>query len=184
MHTYSPTGVCSREITFDIIQNKVVKVNFIGGCDGNLKGLSSLIEGMDVDDAIKRLQGITCGSKNTSCPDQLSKALQEAKKNKIRKVYHTFLILLIFSYLLPYIVTHKLKSYLPLHNKIFLYYSILYSPLNIHNSYYILMQCALIPLNFPLYHYGVLLLILYLLVVLMFLSCLLLVYLLICLILK
>lgn len=82
MHTYSPTGVCSREITFDIIQNKVVKVNFLGGCDGNLKGLSSLIEGMDVDKAIKRLQGITCGSKNTSCPDQLSKALQEAKKIK------------------------------------------------------------------------------------------------------
>ncbi len=67
---------------FDIIQNKVVKVNFLGGCDGNLKGLSSLIEGMDVDEAIKRLQGITCGSKNTSCPDQLSKALQEAKKIK------------------------------------------------------------------------------------------------------
>ncbi|EPS51700.1 hypothetical protein CFSAN002367_05433 [Clostridium botulinum CFSAN002367] len=69
-----------KKITFDILNNKVVKVNFLGGCDGNLKGLSSLIEGMDIDDAIKRLQGITCGSKNTSCPDQLSKALQEAKK--------------------------------------------------------------------------------------------------------
>ncbi|ABS33892.1 MULTISPECIES: TIGR03905 family TSCPD domain-containing protein [Clostridium] len=80
MYTYSPIGVCSKKITFDILNNKVVKVNFLGGCDGNLKGLSSLIEGMDIDDAIKRLQGITCGSKNTSCPDQLSKALQEAKK--------------------------------------------------------------------------------------------------------
>lgn len=80
MYTYSPIGVCSKKITFDILNNKVVKVNFLGGCDGNLKGLSSLIEGMDIDDVIKRLQGITCGSKNTSCPDQLSKALQEAKK--------------------------------------------------------------------------------------------------------
>ncbi|HCL4439489.1 hypothetical protein AL714_08150 [Clostridium botulinum] len=80
MYTYSPIGVCSKKITFDILNNKVVKVNFLGGCDGNLKGLSNLIEGMDIDDAIKRLQGITCGSKNTSCPDQLSKALQEAKK--------------------------------------------------------------------------------------------------------
>ncbi|HDK7161791.1 TPA: TIGR03905 family TSCPD domain-containing protein [Clostridium botulinum] len=80
MYTYLPIGVCSKKITFDILNNKVVKVNFLGGCDGNLKGLSSLIEGMDIDDAIKRLQGITCGSKNTSCPDQLSKALQEAKK--------------------------------------------------------------------------------------------------------
>ncbi|EJO5348711.1 TIGR03905 family TSCPD domain-containing protein [Clostridium botulinum] len=80
MYTYSPSGVCSRKITFDISNNKVIKVNFVGGCDGNLKGLSSLLEGMDVDDAIKRLQGITCGSKTTSCPDQLSKALKEAKK--------------------------------------------------------------------------------------------------------
>ncbi|MCR1935330.1 TIGR03905 family TSCPD domain-containing protein [Clostridium tepidum] len=82
MYTYSPTGVCSKKITFEISDNKVMKVNFVGGCDGNLKGLSSLIEGMDIDDAIKRLNGITCGSKNTSCPDQLSKALQQAKQNK------------------------------------------------------------------------------------------------------
>ncbi len=63
MYTYSPIGVCSKKITFDILNNKVVKVNFLGGCDGNLKGLSSLIEGMDIDDAIKRLQGITCALK-------------------------------------------------------------------------------------------------------------------------
>ncbi|MGO5065433.1 TIGR03905 family TSCPD domain-containing protein [Clostridium sporogenes] len=82
MYTYSPNGVCSQKITFDILDDKVVKVNFVGGCDGNLKGLSNLIEGMNIDDAIKRLHGITCGSKNTSCPDQLSKALQEAKNKE------------------------------------------------------------------------------------------------------
>ncbi|MDS1004634.1 TIGR03905 family TSCPD domain-containing protein [Clostridium sporogenes] len=82
MYTYSPSGVCSKKITFEISGNKVLKVNFVGGCDGNLKGLSNLIEGMNINDAIERLHGITCGSKNTSCPDQLSKALQEAKQNK------------------------------------------------------------------------------------------------------
>ncbi len=87
MYTYSPNGVCSQKITFDILDDKVVKVNFVGGCDGNLKGLSNLIEGMNIDDAIKRLHGITCGSKNTSCPDQLSKALQEAKIRKVSNKY-------------------------------------------------------------------------------------------------
>lgn len=76
MYSYNPTGVCSRTVNFDIVDNKVVKVDFLGGCDGNLQGISSLIEGMDVNEAIKRLKGIKCGSKATSCPDQLAKALE------------------------------------------------------------------------------------------------------------
>ncbi|WP_138203143.1 TIGR03905 family TSCPD domain-containing protein [Haloimpatiens lingqiaonensis] len=77
MFNYLTQGVCSREINFDIIDGKVTKVSFIGGCDGNLKGISKLIEGMDVNEAIKRLEGTTCGSKSTSCPDQLAKALKK-----------------------------------------------------------------------------------------------------------
>lgn len=76
MYSYNPTGVCSRTVNFDIVDNKVVKVNFLGGCEGNLQGIASLIEGMDVKEAIKRLKGIKCGSKATSCPDQLAKALE------------------------------------------------------------------------------------------------------------
>jgi uncharacterized protein (TIGR03905 family) len=76
MYSYNPTGVCSRTVNFDIVDSKVVKVNFLGGCEGNLQGIASLIEGMDVNEAIKRLKGIRCGSKATSCPDQLAKALE------------------------------------------------------------------------------------------------------------
>ena len=79
MYTYKTSGVCSREINFDVIDNKVKNVSFVAGCSGNLKGLASLIEGMEVDEAIKRLEGITCGNKTTSCPDQLAKALKEVK---------------------------------------------------------------------------------------------------------
>lgn len=79
MHTYKTSGVCSREISFDVINNKVKNVSFVAGCSGNLKGLSSLVEGMEVAEAIKRLEGITCGNKTTSCPDQLAKALKEVK---------------------------------------------------------------------------------------------------------
>lgn len=82
MYTYSPKGVCSVQINFDIVDNTVSNVSFKGGCEGNLKGISKLVEGMNVDEAIKRLNGITCGSKNTSCPDQLSKALQNIKDQK------------------------------------------------------------------------------------------------------
>lgn len=78
MYSYETKGVCSKRIDFEIINNKVAKVNFTGGCNGNLKGLSNLIEGMPVEEAIKKLKGITCGNKTTSCPDQLSKALEEA----------------------------------------------------------------------------------------------------------
>lgn len=75
---YRPRGVCSQEINFDIEDNKVKNVSFIGGCNGNLQGISRLIEGMDVNEVIARIEGIHCGFKSTSCPDQLAKALKEA----------------------------------------------------------------------------------------------------------
>ena len=76
---YAPKGVCSRKITFDITDHKVTNVQFLGGCAGNTQGFARLIEGMDVDDAIARLDGIQCGFKGTSCPDQLAQALKAAK---------------------------------------------------------------------------------------------------------
>lgn len=75
---YRPKGVCSQEISFDIEDNKVKNVSFTGGCSGNLQGISRLIENMDVNEAISRIEGIHCGFKSTSCPDQLAKALKEA----------------------------------------------------------------------------------------------------------
>ena len=75
---YRPKGVCSQSIDFDIEDNKVKNVSFVGGCSGNLQGISRLIEGMDVTEAISRIEGIRCGFKSTSCPDQLAKALKEA----------------------------------------------------------------------------------------------------------
>lgn len=82
MYSYDTKGVCAKKIDFDIVDNKIKTVTFTGGCAGNLKGVSTLIEGMDVKEAIEKLRGITCGSKSTSCPDQLSKALEEAIVNK------------------------------------------------------------------------------------------------------
>lgn len=76
---YAPKGVCSRKITFDITDHKVTNVQFLGGCAGNTQGVARLIEGMDVDEAIARLDGIQCGFKGTSCPDQLAQALKAAK---------------------------------------------------------------------------------------------------------
>lgn len=75
---YQPKGVCSRQIQFEIEDNKVKNVEFVGGCNGNLQGISRLIEGMDVQEAISRIEGIHCGYKSTSCPDQLAQALKEA----------------------------------------------------------------------------------------------------------
>ena len=77
-HTYTTKGTCSREILFEIEDGKLTNVQFIGGCNGNLKGICSLVEGMKVEDVIARLEGTTCGPKNTSCPDQLATALKEA----------------------------------------------------------------------------------------------------------
>ena len=74
---YRPKGVCSQKITFDIEDGKVKNVKFLGGCNGNLQGIASLVEGMAVENVIERLEGIKCGYKDTSCPDQLAKALEE-----------------------------------------------------------------------------------------------------------
>lgn len=76
---YVALGVCSKEINFYVVGNKIKNVSFIGGCDGNLVGISSLVEGMDINEVISRLRGIQCGSKDTSCPDQLARALEVYK---------------------------------------------------------------------------------------------------------
>ena len=78
--TYRPRGVCSRLMEIEVEDNKIVSVDVTGGCDGNLKGISRLVEGMDVDEAIRRMQGIRCGGKPTSCPDQLSIALSQYRQ--------------------------------------------------------------------------------------------------------
>ncbi|MBE5946830.1 MAG: TIGR03905 family TSCPD domain-containing protein [Lachnospiraceae bacterium] len=75
--TYKTKGTCSQTIDFEVIDGKVRNVKFLGGCNGNLKGISSLVEGMPVEDVIERLEGIQCGFKDTSCPDQLAKALKQ-----------------------------------------------------------------------------------------------------------
>lgn len=79
--TFKPQGVCSQKIDFEIGDGKVTNVHFLGGCNGNTQGISRLIEGMDVNEAISRLEGIQCGFKGTSCPDQLAKALKQAIQN-------------------------------------------------------------------------------------------------------
>ena len=78
--TYKTSGTCSRQIDFEIIDNKVHNVRFTGGCNGNTQGVAALIEGMDVDEAILRMKGIKCGVRPTSCPDQLATALMQAKE--------------------------------------------------------------------------------------------------------
>lgn len=78
-HSYKTQGVCSRNISFDIRDGRVYDVRFDGGCNGNTQGISGLVDGMPVDEVIKRLSGIRCGFKGTSCPDQLAKALEKAK---------------------------------------------------------------------------------------------------------
>ena len=76
---YKTKGTCSREILFEVEEGKVKNVQFIGGCNGNLKGIGALVEGMSIDDVITRVEGINCGMKSTSCPDQLAQALKAAK---------------------------------------------------------------------------------------------------------
>ena len=75
MYQYKTKGTCSQMIYFDIENNKVKNVQFIGGCNGNLKGIAALVDGMDIDEAIARIEGIKCGMKSTSCPDQLAQLL-------------------------------------------------------------------------------------------------------------
>lgn len=75
---YQTQGVCSRCIHLDLTDdNCIASVSFDGGCNGNLQGIGALVKGMHIEEVISRLQGICCGNKNTSCPDQLSKALQQ-----------------------------------------------------------------------------------------------------------
>lgn len=78
--TYIPSGVCSRKFEIDYENNKIVDIQITGGCQGNLRGIRSLIIGMDIDEVITKLEGITCGMKPTSCPDQISLALKSLKK--------------------------------------------------------------------------------------------------------
>lgn len=75
---YKTKGTCSQKIFIEIEDGKIISVEFLGGCNGNLKGISSLVKGMEIDEVIQRLEGTTCGMKATSCPDQLAKALKEA----------------------------------------------------------------------------------------------------------
>ena len=79
MYEFKTSGTCSQRILFDIEDGKVRNVKFIGGCHGNLKGIAALVEGMDVDTVIERVQGVTCGMRKTSCPDQLAQAVIAAK---------------------------------------------------------------------------------------------------------
>ena len=78
---YKTSGTCSTMIDFEVEGDIITSVAFTGGCNGNLKGISSLVKGMKVDDAIDRLKGIKCGFKSTSCPDQLATALMQWKNN-------------------------------------------------------------------------------------------------------
>ncbi len=75
---YKTKGVCASAVSFDLVDGKITGAKFTGGCSGNTQGVCALVEGMDAKEAIKRLSGIRCGFKSTSCPDQLAKALQEA----------------------------------------------------------------------------------------------------------
>ena len=77
-YTYATSGTCAKQIDFELDGNIIKGVVFTGGCNGNLKGISKLVEGMTAEEAIKRLRGICCGSKTTSCPDQLALALEAA----------------------------------------------------------------------------------------------------------
>lgn len=76
-YIYYPQGVCSNKMEFMIENNKLVDMNVIGGCNGNLKGIKALIIGMDINEIIDKLSGITCNMKKTSCPDQIAKGLKE-----------------------------------------------------------------------------------------------------------
>lgn len=77
-YTYATSGTCAKQIDFELDGNIIKNVVFLGGCNGNLKGIAKLVEGMTAEEAIQRLRGICCGSKTTSCPDQLAIALTAA----------------------------------------------------------------------------------------------------------
>lgn len=77
--TYRPKGVCSQLMDIEVEDGKIESVKVTGGCSGNLQGISSLLKGMDVDEAISRMEGIRCGVKASSCPDQIAQALKQYK---------------------------------------------------------------------------------------------------------
>ncbi len=79
-YEYKTKGTCSQRILFEIEEGKLKNVQFLGGCNGNLQGISKLVEGMDANEVIERIQGIRCGMKPTSCPDQLANAIKQAMK--------------------------------------------------------------------------------------------------------
>lgn len=81
MKSYKTSGTCAREIKFEIEDNKITEIEFVSGCPGNLIGIQSLVKGQHIDDVIEKLKGVPCGSKTTSCPDQLALALEEYKSN-------------------------------------------------------------------------------------------------------
>ena len=80
--TYKTNGVCSRSIDIEVEESTVKSVSFVGGCNGNLKGIGELVKGMRVDDVIEKLENIKCGFKNTSCPAQLAEALKGYKNGQ------------------------------------------------------------------------------------------------------
>ncbi|MBQ4538679.1 MAG: TIGR03905 family TSCPD domain-containing protein [Oscillospiraceae bacterium] len=82
-YEYNTSGTCSKKIILELSEDNVIEsVKFIGGCHGNLQGISSLVKGMKADEVVARLEGIKCGFKSTSCPDQLSKAVKQAMEKK------------------------------------------------------------------------------------------------------
>lgn len=83
MFTFKPSGTCAKEISFKIENNIVEAVHFVGGCPGNLIGISNLVKGLEVDTVIERFSNIRCGSKDTSCPDQLASALRLYKAQQL-----------------------------------------------------------------------------------------------------
>jgi uncharacterized protein (TIGR03905 family) len=78
-YTFFPKGVCSQQMDVEVEDGKILRVEVLGGCSGNLQGISKLLVGMDVDEAIRRMEGIRCGGKPTSCPDQLARALKACR---------------------------------------------------------------------------------------------------------
>lgn len=79
-YRYKTCGVCSREILFDMQDGKVCNIRFVGGCNGNTQGIAKLAEGMDADEVVRRLRGISCNGRGTSCPDQLATAIEQSKE--------------------------------------------------------------------------------------------------------
>lgn len=83
-YRYRPQGVCSTEIIIEVEDNIIEKLQVINGCNGNLKGISSLVKGMTLDEVISKLRGIKCGMKGTSCPDQIAIALEKIKRGELK----------------------------------------------------------------------------------------------------